>query len=167
MNKLVIPISLLCLALLMTVACTPQRRSYSLDDFCKFDGSAFDKVDNPEATDVSFGELMLQLRRVEAKEYEFTNLLGSCGWYAEAVHNELENNGIRAAIVFVFIGDGSTVHVFNAFEAIDSGRIYADMTGGVLAIAEKVDGEYRFVKHEENQTQIQELGFEKDFYIFW
>jgi len=165
MNKLVIPISLLCIALVMTIACAPRRVEYTLDDFRKFDGSSFNKIDNPEAINVSFEELMTLLNELDAKEYEFADLPGNCGYYAEAVHNEAEASGIRAAIVFTIVAD--SCHIFNAFETTDKGRIYADMTDGILAIAEKVDGQYRVVRHDENQTRTQELGPEKGFYIFW
>lgn len=167
MNTLVIPSLLLCLALLVTIACAPRRVTYSLDDFCKFDGSLFNKVDNPQATDTSFDELTALLNDLAAKEYEFAELPGPCGYYAEAVHNESEASGIRAAIVFAFVGDGSYTHVFNAFDTTDSGRIYADITGGNLAIAEKTNGGYSFVRHEGNQTRIQEVGSKRDFCIFW
>ena len=165
MNKLVVPISLLCLTLLMTIACASRRVNYGLEDFCKWDGSPFSKIDNPAAANASFDELMTLLNELDAKGYEFADLPGNCGYYAEAVHNEAEANGIRAAIVFAFVGEG--VHIFNAFDTTHKGRIYADMTGGTLVIAENTNGQYRFIKYEGNQTRIQELGSERDFYVFW
>lgn len=165
MNKLVVPISLLCLTLLMTIACASRRVNYGLEDFSKWDGSPFSKIDNPAAANASFDELMTLLNELGAKGYEFADLPGNCGYYAEAVHNEAEANGIRAAIVFAFVGEG--VHIFNAFQATDRGRIYVDMTGGKLTIAKQANGEYRFVRQEGNQTRIQEVGSEREFCIFW
>ena len=135
-----------------------------LGNFRKSDGSRFYKIDNPIAANTSFDNLLTALTFIPQK-YDFRAVPGNCGDYAEATFNELEAQGIRSAIVFVIIGEGT--HTFNAFDTIDQGRVYADLTEGVLAIAEKVNGRYRVVRKLNSQIRIQELGYEKDFYIFW
>ena len=155
-------ISLFLLALLIT--CLPNKPAYTLSHFCKSDGSPYYKIDNPKARNVSYDELLAALALIPQK-YDFTSIPGNCGHYAEATHNELEASGIRAAIVCVIIGEGT--HTFNAFDTIDQGCVYADLTEGVLAIAEKVNGQCRVVRKLNSQVRIQELGREQDFYIFW
>lgn len=129
--------------------------------FVKADYSPFVKIDNPRAKDPTLEKLTAFLGSVEIQN-------ASCGYCAEELHNKAEDQGIRAAIVFSHIGSG--LHVFNLFETIDQGRIYVDATTGLVAIAQEINGEYQATKYltePTEQTQIQRLGLEKDFLIFW
>lgn len=51
-----------------------------------------------------------------------------CGHFAQAVHNDAEEAGIKAAVVIVEFTDG-TLHALNAFQTTDMGLIYIDCTG--------------------------------------
>jgi hypothetical protein len=146
----------------MALACHKPR--YSLSDFSKSDGLTYQKIDNPDTCNVDYQTLLSALAVIPEK-YSFSDIPNNCGFYAEATHNELEAMGIRSAMAFAIVGNG--VHSFNAFDTTDRRRVYADWTEGILSIAEKIDGKYRFVREFDNQTQIQELGYERDFYIFW
>lgn len=156
--------SFLTVGLILLLALGAACQLRTLADFSKSDGSPFNLIDNRDARNVDYETLMAALNIIPAK-YDFRGIPGNCGFYAEATRNELEARGIRSALAFAIVGKGP--HCFNAFDTTDQGRIYADLTGGVLSIAEKVNGQYRFVRHLENQTQFQLLGYERDFCIFW
>lgn len=165
MNILANIIIIICV-LGVFIACAPKVPYRTLKDFQKAgDIPSFQKMDNPWAVDVTFEQLWSVLLEVPQK-YDFKIIPGNCGLYAEATHNELELRGVRAALVFAKIGE-NYFHAFTAFNTTDRGRIYVDLTDGILVIAEKTDGKYKFVKQLTNQIQVQEIGYEKDFYIFW
>lgn len=151
----------LLLIIALAIGCAPAR---ALDSFVKSDGAPYHRIDNPDAANVDY-ETLLSALAVIPQKYNFSSIPNNCGFYAEATQNELEAMGIRSALAFTIVGNG--VHSFNAFDTTDHGRVYADWTGGILSIAEKTDGQYRFVREFDNKTQIQELGYERDIYIFW
>lgn len=160
--RLFITIILLMLCL---VGCSGNTPSYYLSDgdtyFVKEDYSTFVKIDNPRAKNPTLEELAVFLSSVEIED-------ASCGVCAEELHNKAERQGIRTALVFSRIGD--SCHVFNLFETTDQGSVYVDATSGLIAIAQKVDGEYQATKYRTEpieQTQTQKLGLEKDFIVFW
>jgi len=124
----------------------------------------FHKADNPQAKNISFIELSPFL-----ENFRFVNIPASnaCGWYALALHNGAEAQGIRTAIVVSKVGDG--YHAFNAFQTTDQGVIYIDATTGKCLIAREANGAYWVEMEIENpvpQIRIQRLGPEKDFIIF-
>jgi len=52
-----------------------------------------------------------------------------CAAFAETVHNNAEEAGIRAAWVAVDFIDSDEIHALNAFVTIDKGLVYVDCTG--------------------------------------
>jgi hypothetical protein len=52
-----------------------------------------------------------------------------CSDFAEIVHNNAEEAGIRAAYLSVDFEDGGVGHAINAFDALDQGMVYIDCTG--------------------------------------
>lgn len=151
--------------LMLSVGCLEATPGHYLGDgdtyFVKDDYSLFEKIDNPRAKNPTLEELTVFLGNVEIQD-------ASCGFCAEELHNKAEDQEIRVAIVFSHVGNG--LHVFNLFETTDQGRIYADATNGLVAIAQEVNGEYQATKYliePTEQTQIQRFGSEKDFLIFW
>ncbi len=56
-------------------------------------------------------------------------LFGSqmCGYFAEKLHNNAENAGIRCALVVLSLG--SDLHTLNAFKTTDLGLVFIDSTG--------------------------------------
>ncbi len=56
-----------------------------------------------------------------------------CGSFAEALHNSVEQAGIRAAWVAVDLEEGE-IHALNAFNTVDRGIVFVDCTGGGLEV---------------------------------
>ena len=53
-----------------------------------------------------------------------------CGDFAEQVHNNAEQSGIKAAFVAIEFNGSSAGHALNAFNTTDRGLVYIDCTGG-------------------------------------
>jgi len=141
------------------VGCLKESKAeYSLEDFTN--GQPI--VNNPDAKNVSYNELMAFL------DTYIPPVTGawSCGPVALDLHDKAEANGIKAAVVFAIVSPDAS-HAFNLFKTTDQGKLYIDASWGSILIAEKEDGNYRFIKREGTKITIQNLGPEKDFYIFW
>jgi hypothetical protein len=143
------------------------------------------KIDNSQAVDVSYAELMEFLDNCHAIQIDEPL---SCADYAGDLHNEAEARGIRAAIVLVH-EKGLPLfyfHAINAFNTTDKGMVYVDAGLGYAhrpcpcGIAEKIDGVYvvnlKVAEIEkwygsyskiEPQYVTETLGDERGFIIFW
>ena len=96
------------------------------------DGEPIILVDNPNAMDPSYAELVAFIEQdtTDAKDYlEHPRIGYVCADFAEDVHNNAEAAGIRAASVSVDFQGNEMGHALNAFETIDKGLVYIDCTG--------------------------------------
>ena len=89
----------------------------------------FDLVNNPEAMNVSYVELRNFLFEDDTDKIPYIVDEFTCGEFAEILHNNAEESGIKAAFVGIQFKDGSIGHAFNAFITTDRGLIYIDVTG--------------------------------------
>lgn len=91
------------------------------------DGNKIELVNNPDATDPTWNELksFLSQDKTDKKLYDEDSFL--CGDFAEMLHNNAEESGIRAAYVSLNLSSG--LHACNAFNTIDDGLVYIDDTG--------------------------------------
>jgi len=148
--------------------------------------ASIDKIDNPDAVDVSFAQLKSFLDNCQTIQ---GNPDRDCSEYAEDLHNEAEAQGIRAAIVVIPMGKFPDIsfHAINAFETTDEGVIYIDAGLGYAyeprryGIAEKgADGVYWielqvgemeiwYGSYMEIEPQLitEVLGKEKMFWVCW
>lgn len=97
------------------------------------DGSPVILVDNPNAKDPSWDQLVNFLRQDNTDRHPY--ILGSyvCADFAETLHNNAENAGIRAAWVGLQMGSSpyyptGAGHACNAFQTTDRGLVYIDDT---------------------------------------
>ena len=96
-------------------------------------GEPVELINNPDATNPTFAELVAFLERDHTYEYPY--IVGPpknafiCSDFAETVHNNAEVAGIRAAWVGIDIEGITEGHAINAFETTDLGLIYIDYTG--------------------------------------
>jgi len=160
-GKIVLPVILI--AAFSAIVCA--HHSPKLSDFCKGDGSPFVKIDNPNAVNVPL-DTIVDCLQSGLNEFDFASIPNNCSHYAEAAHNYLESNGIKTAIVVAPIGGGS-YHAFIGLSTTDHDRVYINLTDGILAIGEQVNGRYIFTKHYGNTIQKQDVGEERNFLIFW
>lgn len=86
-------------------------------------------VTNPVAKDPSWQQLKDFIYRDKTDEDTYDTVVNPCGAFAEAIYNNAEANGIRAAFVAIDLKDSSMGHACNAFETTDIGMVYVDCTG--------------------------------------
>lgn len=97
------------------------------------DGERIELMNNPDATDPTYAELLAFLEADPTDRYSY--ILGPpkaayiCTDFAEDVHNNAEAAGIRAAWVGVDFEDKTEGHALNAFETTDRGLVFIDCTG--------------------------------------
>jgi hypothetical protein len=92
------------------------------------DGHRIELLDNAEAKDPTWLELEAFLKNDTTDERLYTSVF-QCGDYAEIVHNNAEEAGIRAGLAVVYIGQWDEMHGINAFDTVDVGLVYIDCTG--------------------------------------
>lgn len=89
----------------------------------------YNLVDNSDAVNVSWSQLQDFLKEDRTDNNPYIENVYMCGDFAETLHNNAENSGIRAAWVAIQFEDGSQPHAFNAFVTTDRGLVYIDTTG--------------------------------------
>jgi len=102
------------------------------------DGEPIELINNSSATNPTYAMLVDFISEDPTDEgaymdfgsdSEFAFLGRTCGDFAEAVHNNAEAAGIRAALVTIDFEEQDVGHALNAFETTDKGLIYVDCTG--------------------------------------
>ncbi len=126
---------ILIVVLLSLAACKSADFLYTKDGKieCGGDGEAIILVNNPQATDPTFAELVAFIKAdpTDTRDYikDGPNAY-VCSDFAEEVHNNAEAAGIRAGWASVRFTGMAVGHAINAFETSDKGLIYIDCTNG-------------------------------------
>lgn len=89
----------------------------------------FNLRNNPDATNISWAQLKNFLRKDRTDSNLYVENYYMCGEFAEDLHNNAENIGIKAAWVAIRFEDGSTPHALNAFVTTNKGLVFIDTTG--------------------------------------
>jgi hypothetical protein len=92
-------------------------------------GQRIDLVNNPDARDVSFAELKSFILQDSTDEGDYIEGERMCGEFAEMLHNNAEQKGIRAAFVGVDFEYETMGHALNGFQTTDRGFVFIDCTG--------------------------------------
>lgn len=95
---------------------------------------SFDLENNPGAINASWSQLKDFLREDRTDNNLYIENYYTCGEFAETLHNNAENSGIKAAWVGIQFEDDSDAHALNAFVTTDRGLVYIDTTGTELGI---------------------------------
>ncbi len=85
--------------------------------------------DNPNAKDVSFAALKSFILSDPTSEKPYLEGVADCVDFAEEVHNDAEQAGIKAAFVCISFEGEQVGHALDAFETTDKGLVYIDCTG--------------------------------------
>lgn len=89
-------------------------------------------IDNPNAKDPTYEELMDFLFADNTNNYRYDAPRFMCADFAEMLHNRAENAGIRAAFVAVDFEENYPGHALNAFFVTDKNSlIFIDCTGNI------------------------------------
>lgn len=93
------------------------------------DGEPIELVGNAEAEDVTWARVRLFLAQDKTDQIPYDASTFDCADFAETLHNNAEEAGIRTAYVIVGFRLEETLHAINAFNTTDKGLIYIDDTG--------------------------------------
>lgn len=122
-------------AIIVSLSCVGCGEAYHIHEdgaiLCGGDGEPIELIDNPEATDPSYAELVRFITQDTTDEHDYAEDF-TCGDFAELVHNNAEEARIKAAVVTVYFEDGEMPHVLNAFTTTDRGLVYIDCTAAYL-----------------------------------
>jgi hypothetical protein len=105
---------------------------------------SFQLINNTNAVDTSFQELKAFISADETDQAMYIPNVRMCGHFAETLHNNAEQAGIKSAVVIVEFTDG-TLHALNAFQTTDMGLVYIDCTGVRRNPSDLEDWLYRLV----------------------
>lgn len=86
-------------------------------------------VQNETAHDPTWDELMTFLKNDDTDRLQYQDDTFDCSEFAETLHNNAEQAGIRAAYVSIYWHNNNTGHAFNAFQTTDKGLTFVDCTG--------------------------------------
>ncbi len=114
---------------------TPKNPRYIYENgtiYVGADGEPIELINNLNATDPTYAELVAFITRDTTNTNDYVK--GGpdgyvCADFAEAVHNNAEAAGIRAAWVSLTFEGNIEGHALNAFETTDKGLVYVDCTG--------------------------------------
>jgi hypothetical protein len=128
-------------------------QQYTINEarFAKASGEAANLINNPNAENVSFDELKAFILKDTTDEEDYIVGVRMCVDFAEALHNNAEQAGIKAAVVGIKFQDEEIGHAINAFLTTDKGLVYVDCTGeGIkpVAVNEWIDESVNIVKHD-------------------
>jgi len=96
-------------------------------------GAAYSNIsltNNPSATDPTWRQLLEFIASDDTDQQDYVEDVYVCGDFAEALHNNAEQEGIKAAWVAIHFADGTVGHALNAFNTVDQGIVFVDCTGG-------------------------------------
>jgi hypothetical protein len=92
-------------------------------------GQAVHLVNNPAAVDPTLNHLAIFLWQDKTEDDPYVESEWVCIDFAEKLHNNAEQNGIKAALVTMKFQNERIGHAINAFQTTDSGLVYIDCTG--------------------------------------
>jgi hypothetical protein len=93
------------------------------------DGDPIRLIQNPDATDPSWAELRRFLYSDRTDRIPYDDDTFVCADFAEALHNNAEEAGIKAGYVVVDFAGETDGHACNVFRTTDRGTVYIDDTG--------------------------------------
>lgn len=97
--------------------------------YVKAVGNSVHLVNNPDSRNVTFAELKSFILSDDTDDGLYVEGVRMCGDFAEELHNNAEQEGIKSAFVAIHFKDESIGHALNAFNTTDLGLVYIDCTG--------------------------------------
>lgn len=138
-------------------------------------GEPIELINNPNATDPTYQDMVTFLRTDKTDEIEYDPDSFICGDFAETVHNNAEAAGIKAAWVCIDFRGFTAGHACNAFNTTDRGLIFVDCTGIYPSEPGNWDSTVKIKTGEVYQPRelftsgetYDQLGVVKNFEIYW
>lgn len=86
-------------------------------------------INNNSANDVTYDEILNFISEDQTDKMQYIDHKWNCVNFAQIVHNNAEEKGIRCGLVTISYKDKKTAHALNVFNTTDKGLIYIDCTG--------------------------------------
>ena len=132
------------------------------------------------ATDPTFDELENFLMEDKTDQNDYITGVYMCGDFANDVHNNAEQAGIRTGWVAILLEaeDGSTsYHACNVFKTTDKDLIFIDCTGSQAGerspskndkiVSVKLDSKYRPRFMFATRWRVESMGIIRDIEVYW
>jgi len=117
--------------------------------------SGIDLIDGQSATDPTWQQLLQFIASDDTDEQTYIEGVYVCRDFAETLHNNAEQRGIRSAWVGIDFADATFGHALNAFNTIDQGVVFVDCTGGGFEVLAPSLGD----------NQIYEVNYDRIAYV--
>ncbi|SDF47111.1 AN1-like Zinc finger [Methanolobus vulcani] len=104
--------------------------------FVKASGEPITLIENQSASDPTWDELIAFLKEDDTDRILYQKGTFVCADFAEKLHNNAENAGIKTAYVVVDFTDRPEGHALNAVTTTDKCLVYVDCTGSTTALDE-------------------------------
>lgn len=144
----------------------------------KPNGERIRLINNPRASDPTYRQLIVFLRNDGTDHRPYIADEYVCSGFAEDVHNNAENAGIRCALVTVEFVKGEP-HSCNLFRTTDRGLVFIDCTGCPpnegptnhdtvvdVEVGKRYVPKYLFPTDGWKDT-VEPVGVIREFYIHW
>ena len=131
------------------------------------DGHDITLIDNPNATDPTYGQLFLFIDMDKTDEKEYIHGVYTCGDYAEDVHNNAEALGIKAGWVAIDFEGHAVGHAINVFNTTDKGLVYFDCTECDIEVAPECGEEYTNSFIDVGKHIFEPMGIVSNIEIYW
>jgi hypothetical protein len=92
--------------------------------------SGINLINSQSAMNPTWGQLLQFIGSDDTDEQTYIEGVYMCGSFAETLHNNAEQEGIRVAWVVIDFADSTIGHALNAFNTIDQGIVFVDCTAG-------------------------------------
>lgn len=151
------------LIVILLISCRPADFIYTEDGKieCGGDGQAIILTQNATAVDPTFDQMVAFIEADSTDAHEYIEGAFVCADFAEAVHNNAEAAGIRAAWVSVTFEGTAEGHALNAFETTDRGLVYIDCTNSGAAARTKGQSSWDAVAYVETGKKYGVLPIEQ------
>ena len=120
----------------------------------------FTLVDSQSATDPTWEQLIQFIGSDDTDEATYIEGVYMCGSFAETLHNNAEQEGIRAAWVGIDFADNTIGHALNAFNTIDQGIVFVDCTGGGFEVFAPSLGDSQIYESDYDRIAYVKIGEE-------
>jgi hypothetical protein len=138
-------------------------------------GSWVTLINMESATDPTYKELLEFIKSDNTDEIEYNLRSFVCADFAQAVHNNAEKAGIKAAWVSIEFEDRKYGHACNAFNTTDRGLVFVDCTGpesykpgnwdSIVEI--KIGEEYKPEELFKSGSDYESMGIVKSCKVYW
>lgn len=122
--------------------------------------SGINLINSQSATNPTWEQLLQFIGSDVTDEATYIEGVYMCGSFAETLHNNAEQEGIRVAWVAIDFADSTIGHALNAFNTIDQGIVFVDCTGGGFEVFTPSLGDSQIYESDYDKIAYVKIGEE-------